>query len=1290
MQPGDVVADRFAIEAIAGSGGMGTVYRANDLVAGQQVALKVLGTKGHRDAARFAREAALLAELVHPGIVRYIAHGVTPEHEPYLVMEWLEGETLHTRLQRGRLAIADAIALMRATAEALAVAHKRGVVHRDLKPMNMILPDGELARVKLLDFGIARHVTHAGMLTQSGNVIGTPGYMSPEQVRGETSLDARTDVFALGCVLYRCVTGTSAFGGDQSLAVLAKILVHEVQPPSALVPGVPLALDQLVARMLAKDAAARPTDASELIAMFDKVLDATAIDLGASDTMPAGTGSDEVRRRSTASSSNALTSSEQRLLSLVLTGGGPAGSLSSAEAERLRTTATAFGARLEHIADGASLLLFTHAGVATDHAQRAARCALALRDALPTNAFVIASGRAAVERLPVGDVIDRAVAVLEQLASGQIAVDDPSAVLLDDRYQLAAGTGELRLLRGMRDGDEPARTVMGRHTPLVGRDREIAMLEGLWAEVTDERVARVVLVTAPPGAGKSRLRHELARRILQRDDHSELLIGRGDSLRAGSPFSLVADAIRRAAGLREGDDLERQRASLLARAQRHLPGADGERVAHLLGELAGVAFPSDASDALRAARADAVVQGDAMRTAWVDWLSAETRHHPVLFVLEDLHWADRATVDYVDLALSRLAEAPLLVVALARPEVHDQFPKLWHERALQQIRLPALTKKAGEKLVRDLLGAEVEAATVARIVERSAGNAFFLEELIRAVAQGRADALPESVLAMLQQRLDELGPAPKRALRAASVFGSTFWRGGTSALLAEDAGPHLVALVEGELIAPQPESRVPGETEYAFRHDLVREAAYATMSTHDRVLGHRLAGDWLVGHGYTDALALAGHFSLGEDLPRAGEYYARAAEHAVGTDNAAAIAHAERGLACGATGELAGRLQLARAEAFNWSGRHGATTEAAAAAAALLPRGSSGWFRAQDELFFAVGRLGEIPRAMTIVRDLMTLESPPEARRDHVRSLARASITMLRFGPPDVGNMLAQRVEELASQITSDITTEQRLYALRAVAARTRGQVEDALAANVEALRCCERSHNLRELAFTYLSFGGTYDEIGDHVRAVDLLRQGLVVAERVAATTVITLLEFSLALACWHLKRLDESCVHAERAIAGCGEHDRAVAGLAGFTLANAKLALGDLDAAQRHVDTALERLATFPEYRSIACATQARIHIRRGAFADAVEVAAQARGTMKPQNGFQEGESFVRLCEIEALEAAGQVEAAREATLIAIGRIQHRSARIDEAWRAIWLAREDNAATLARRAPAISSADA
>jgi serine/threonine protein kinase len=188
MRPGERLDDRFELEQPIGAGGMGTVFRARDPISGETVAVKVLSEgEGHRTE-RFAREVKVLAELSHPGIVRYISHGVTPSGELFLVMEWIDGEVLKARLERGPLPVSDAVTFATRVAEALGAAHAHGVVHRDLKPSNLILPGDRIDQVKILDFGIAQREGKT-QLTQTGMMLGTPGYMAPEQAcstRGST------------------------------------------------------------------------------------------------------------------------------------------------------------------------------------------------------------------------------------------------------------------------------------------------------------------------------------------------------------------------------------------------------------------------------------------------------------------------------------------------------------------------------------------------------------------------------------------------------------------------------------------------------------------------------------------------------------------------------------------------------------------------------------------------------------------------------------------------------------------------------------------------------------------------------------------------------------------------------------------------------------------------------------------------------------------------------------------------------------------------------------------------
>lgn len=255
-----VIGDRFELHEEAGTGAMGTVYRARDRSTGELVAVKVLKPGG--DEARFDREASVLADLDHPAIVRYVAHGKTEEDEPYLVMQWLEGETLRERLGRGPLETNETIALGIRVASALAAAHGRGIIHRDLKPSNLFLCSGLPSDVKVLDFGVARLGDLDSELTRTGQVIGTPGYMAPEQARGAKRLDGRADLFSLGCVLFRAITGRPAFEGEDVLTVLAELVMHHPPPVRTLVPDCPRGLERLVEQLLEKVAAHRPDDAA--------------------------------------------------------------------------------------------------------------------------------------------------------------------------------------------------------------------------------------------------------------------------------------------------------------------------------------------------------------------------------------------------------------------------------------------------------------------------------------------------------------------------------------------------------------------------------------------------------------------------------------------------------------------------------------------------------------------------------------------------------------------------------------------------------------------------------------------------------------------------------------------------------------------------------------------------------------------------------------------------------------------------------------------------------------------
>ncbi|MSP60264.1 MAG: hypothetical protein EXR72_07970 [Myxococcales bacterium] len=590
MTVGDLIGDRFLLERLAGSGGMGTVWRAHDRATGGRVAVKTVRCAGRADEVRFEREAEVLAQLDHPGIVRHIAHGALRSGALYLVMEWLDGEDLQQRQHRAPLDAAEGVALVARVAEALGSAHARGIVHRDIKPSNLLLVEGAIDRVKLLDFGVAR-ITVAPTVTGTGAIVGTPGYMAPEQARGLREIDARADVFSLGCVLYECLTGRPPFEGENAVAVLLKIVLDEAPRLARTRDDLPPELDALLARLLDRAPNRRPANGHELARELLALSGGLTV-----GGMPALRSPVEPALR-------VLTAVEQQLVSVLLLRPphAPAGvdaavvaTLTYEDAagalERLESVVAGYRGRVEQLFDGSVAVTLQGRGTATDRAAQAARCALAVRSLSPDSPMVLATGRGQVGgRWPVGEVIDRAVALLERCATaerGAIRLDELTAGLLDQRFEVV-GSGDGLALRGEREGAEAARMLLGRPSPFVGRNRELLALHAIFEQSVDEGMASAALITAPAGVGKSRLRQELLGRIRLHRPGAEVWIARGDPLRMGSAFALLAQALCGTAGVRDGEPLAARRQKLRARLGRHLAGERLLQATEFLGELIG-------------------------------------------------------------------------------------------------------------------------------------------------------------------------------------------------------------------------------------------------------------------------------------------------------------------------------------------------------------------------------------------------------------------------------------------------------------------------------------------------------------------------------------------------------------------------------------------------------------------------------------------------------------------------------------------------------------------------------
>jgi tetratricopeptide (TPR) repeat protein len=526
-------------------------------------------------------------------------------------------------------------------------------------------------------------------------------------------------------------------------------------------------------------------------------------------------------------------------------------------------------------------------------------------------------------------------------------------------------------------------------------------------------------------------------------------------------------------------------------------------------------------------------------------------------------------------------------------------------------------------------------------------------------------------------------------LRAGSIFGEAFTEGGVRTLLggARATSPGVVRewldeLVELEVLARLTDERVRGETAYAFRSALVRDAAYATLPDEDRALGHTLAAEWLISVGESDASLVAEHLERGGAAAKAVEWYARAAQQARDAgDFHAVVGWAERGVACGAEGDALGALRSMQAEALNAIGETASAQTSAAEAMAALDTGSDAWHFAAAELATAAGRLSDGDALTSLVAAVHASESERTASTDaRLVSRSRAAFALFSVGRHEEAEALLDEVESIgASRVDADPVIAARVHAARTTRALWRNDVEALLRLSQQAADRFEQAGDLRSACSHWVNVGFACMELGAWSRAETALVRAVADANRLGLRSLGAAARHNLGWAIAAQGRLDEACALEREAVEMCRVvGDRRLEGGSRVYLSTILLKLGDLESAEKEARSAIEIGAQVPDVRAQAQATLARVLVARDRKDEALDAARAAHDALESLGGLDEGESLVRLAWAEALMANGRDEEAKAAIARAKERLDARSRTIvDASLRESFLAVEENAKT-------------
>ena len=1252
--PGSILRQKWRLDALLSKKGDVEVYSATHRNSRRFIA-KILSAEASRDTARverFLARAYVANQIAHAAMVHALDDDRTPDGRVFIVRDLVDGETFADLIAREGRTVrpTHAVELVLRALEGLEAAHALGTVHARLALDHLLLDRHE--HVRLIGFRGPPETMNDGANDPALGLLASPEHASSDP----SAILRASDVFSIGALGLLLLTGkTPALDGTRTS-------VH------ALLPALADPIAEVFDRALFLPVTARWESAKEMRAALEEAREAAVrvktgpmrgTPVADSTSMPMSTATPSQR-------------GPRKMCVAVAVPTGHRGADAASETRRLeaflallRTRLGPQGLRIDFVPGLGALIVPPAANLAREEACVIARAALTLSEGgVPAKTALLLVPDLLTANAKGDERIVEAFDAALRREHPNPVVEPAVAFLLEGRFALGREQGSTTLVSENVRGNVPR--LLGIATACVGRDREISAIASALESARASGRVHASLIVGAPGVGKSRVLHEGIETLREREPGAEVWFAKADKESRETTLGILRDLVRQACSVGPSDDAETEWRAIVERVRKErLDGTDATRIASDLALLAG-ALGQDTTDSPAHLDHDAAGLGDRAVCALQDLMAAVARERPLAVILEDVQWADPASLDALGRTLEHLAGLPWTLIATTRPEIDRMAPRLWVSSGVVRTDLAALEERDLENIARISLGPG-GADEVAALVKAAGGNPLHLEERIRARAEGRPAAATASLEAVVQGRLASLSDTGRRTLAYASVFGSHFWFRGLGHMLARTIEGWRIAeclddLARRELILPSASSRFANEAEFVFRHDVIEAEAYALLPRADRDAAHRRAGEWLERAGERDPAILAAHFAHTDQKAEAAAWHERSAAEALArNDTDTAISLAERGLAYGPRGEVALSLHTVLAESFGWRADHNRASTHAKIVFDSAKIGSTLWCQALAVFASSLGKRGESEAFLALAREALNVPLPVAHERAYASAIATFMSFALRMGRNDLVAALNQRVAVL--ERSPDPAVVAHALNARSWCAMFAGDFSACLGFDREVVKKFDEAGDLRSRCRETTSIGYDFMTLGEYALAETAFQASIAMGQRLGVTRAVLMAKAHLCPVLLAVGRVTESLQLGREAleIAERGGDTFASANVRTY-IAASLAATGDTKGAIRELTLAIDSIANLPGSQVMPRTELARVHLLTGDVGEALAQATIAMNTIATMGPAEEGDAGARLVYAEALRAAGRLDEAAVAIAGAVRRIAERASRISD----------------------------